>query len=151
MSKINGEIIKKIKELYGELDNLYESFFELVKIEYIQLTEEKYEELLKTLSKKEDLINKIEKINHKLKELDKQFNDFLKKEEVFQVCEYYKKNIGTKILEIKAKEDENKKVLNKNIKKIKDDIDYIKKGRKTLHAYNFSPNKIEPRFIDKKR
>ncbi|NPV42747.1 MAG: hypothetical protein HPY70_02005 [Firmicutes bacterium] len=153
MSKVNEGITKKFSELYGELDNLYESFFELVKIQYNQITGEQYEDLLETLTKKQDLINEIERINKKLKYLEQQFqnlDDFSKKE-IFQVYEHYRNIIKTKILEIKKKEDKNKELLNKSIKKITDDINYIKKGRKTLYAYNIPPHELEPRFIDKKR
>jgi predicted transcriptional regulator len=153
MSKVNGGITKKFKELYCELDNLYESFFELVKIQYNQITGEQYEDLLETLTKKQDLINEIERINQKLKYLEQQFqnlDDFSKKE-IFQVCEHYKKIIKTKILVIKKNEDKNKELLDRNIKKITDDINYIKKGRKTLYGYNIFPHELEPRFIDKKR
>jgi hypothetical protein len=153
MSKVNEGITKKIRELYCELDNLYESFFELVKIQYNQITDEQYEDLLETLSQKQDLISRIERINQQLKHLEQRFQnsgDFLKKE-IFQVSEYYKKIIKTKILVIKENEDRNKELLNRNIKKITDDINYIKRGRKTLYAYNIPPHELEPRFIDKKR
>jgi paraquat-inducible protein B len=153
MSKANEGIIEKFRNLYGKLDNLYESFFELVKIQFNQITEEQYEALLETLTKKQDLMNEIERVNQESKYLEQQLQnlDGFFKKEIFQACEHYKKIIKTKMLEIKKKEDKSKELLSKSIKKTKDDIDYIKKGRKTLYAYNIPPHELEARFIDKKQ
>ena len=120
-----------------DLKNLYENLYQLTKEQKKCIEANKFDELIKVLEKKDEIIDKIDKIN--LKEYLKSQNKPKEKHEKLK-----------EVMEnIKNLEEKNEEKLKKKKENLSKEMQSFSKKQKSRDGYRKN-NAYEAKFIDKK-
>jgi len=119
------------------LDELYKKLYQLTKEQKKYIEENNFDELIKVLEKKDNIINKIDEINLK---------KYLKSQENPKNEHKNLKNIMEKI---KNMEEKNEKKLKKKKENLAKEMTSFNKKQKSRDGYK-KGNAFEAKFIDKK-
>lgn len=120
-----------------DLYNHYQNLYQLTQTQQEYIKESNYDQLLKVLNQKNELMDKIDKIDTK---------EYLKQQDnPEQALACLQKLVG----KIKELEDKNQEIIMKDKEKLAGEIKDFNKKQKTRNGYQSTDN-YEAKFIDKK-
>jgi len=129
-------IIKEVIVMV-ELSELYQKLYDYTKEQKVCIEENKFDELIKVLEKKDEIINEIDENNLK---------DYLKSKEEPKEIHQNLKEIMEDIKELEEKNEKNLREKKKNLSK---EMKSFNKKQKSRDGYK-KGNAFEAKFIDKK-